>query len=236
MPNWVRQQATFRGSNEALKKLESLICVTEERARETEEYNKRIDFCEIVRNARNGKKIAQCKKCNKKSCKYVKHLNPDAFKKDIPQVGSVDFGILIPQPELIYTGGTNDEIKKEVESLGGTDWYYWDIDNWGTKWNACDDHVEWEDDECLVVSFDTAWSMAEPWWIRVGEESQKLGVEIDGFYADEDFGGAMGTIHLNEYDDEITITCCSKDEDIYEDAWGYSPLEDVLQDELDSED
>lgn len=236
MPNWVRQQATFYGKKENLDKMLQLIIVGEERIKEVNEINKKVNFCQIVQAANKDKDLSCCDKCDKKRCGLTQHLPPNAFELKIPSVGHVDFGILIPQPELIYNGGTNDKIKKEVESLGGTDWYGWNCENWGTKWNACESGYERYGDECFMIGFDTAWSMADEWWIRVGEEAKKLGIEITGCYADEDFGGAMGTIHLNESDDEITITCCPEDEEIYEDVWGFNPLEDELQDEFDSED
>tara|TARA_R100001163_G_C5036850_1_gene175833 strand:+ start:699 stop:1106 length:408 start_codon:yes stop_codon:yes gene_type:complete len=38
------------------------------------------------------------------------------------------------------------------------DWYNWNCDNWGTKWNA--NYVEWDDEteDHLMVRFETAWS------------------------------------------------------------------------------
>lgn len=35
-------------------------------------------------------------------------------------------------------------------------WYEWNIENWGTKWDACDVHLE-ETGRKLTYSFDTAW-------------------------------------------------------------------------------
>ena len=40
-------------------------------------------------------------------------------------------------------------------------WYHWCIDNWGTKWDACDKSVDYEDDEILALTFNTAWSPPE---------------------------------------------------------------------------
>ena len=42
-----------------------------------------------------------------------------------------------------------------VERFGFADWYGWQINNWGTKWNASS--VYWSDDNDFV-SFNTAWS------------------------------------------------------------------------------
>ena len=40
-------------------------------------------------------------------------------------------------------------------------WYHWNIQNWGTKWDACDKSIDYEDDEILALTFNTAWSPPE---------------------------------------------------------------------------
>ena len=40
-------------------------------------------------------------------------------------------------------------------------WYHWCIENWGTKWDACDKSIDYEDDEILALTFNTAWSPPE---------------------------------------------------------------------------
>jgi len=49
-----------------------------------------------------------------------------------------------------FSDGTNDDR-----------WYHWCIQNWGTKWDACDKSIDWEDDEILALTFNTAWSPPE---------------------------------------------------------------------------
>jgi hypothetical protein len=49
------------------------------------------------------------------------------------------------------------EIAIENEKkYGHSDWYGWRANNWGTKWNAYNVHIEEE-----ILSFDTAWSAPE---------------------------------------------------------------------------
>ena len=40
-------------------------------------------------------------------------------------------------------------------------WYHWCIENWGTKWEADMHGIEYEDDEILALTFNTAWSPPE---------------------------------------------------------------------------
>lgn len=49
------------------------------------------------------------------------------------------------------------------EQYGHCDWYSWSIENWGTKWDACDVEVE-EDKEAeeVMIFFTTAWDYPQP--------------------------------------------------------------------------
>ena len=49
-----------------------------------------------------------------------------------------------------------------LEKYGFQDWYNWSIHNWGTKWDACNSHIESDDEDYIFITFDTAWSPPEP--------------------------------------------------------------------------
>jgi len=50
----------------------------------------------------------------------------------------------------------------ELEAEYGADWCYdWQMENWGTKWGACDCTVIPINDEELVYEFETAWFAPE---------------------------------------------------------------------------
>lgn len=69
-----------------------------------------------------------------------------------------DFNKLIPMPDSI------ENSKEEVVRPSGFKvpaWYSWAIDNWGTKWNACDAEYSTKDPE-HVIWFDTAWDPPVP--------------------------------------------------------------------------
>lgn len=66
----------------------------------------------------------------------------DALEKKLENEHTVfDFNAIIPRP-----------------SDQDDDWYNWNINNWGTKWDACDAEKDREDDEHLTFRFNTAWS------------------------------------------------------------------------------
>lgn len=84
---------------------------------------------------------------------------------------------------------TQELIDEYNDKFGACDWYGWQIQNWDTKWNACES-IELEGG----FEFQTAWST--PYAIF-----QKLSVlfpevEIEVRYADEDFGYNVGEYTL----------------------------------------
>ena len=65
-----------------------------------------------------------------------------------------DFEKIIPMPENIYRGFLGS---KEESLYGKDNWYDWSIENWGTKWNACEVSLDGYE-----YYFETAWSPCSP--------------------------------------------------------------------------
>ena len=65
-----------------------------------------------------------------------------------------------------------------AEQYGATDWYNWQVQNWGTKWDFALDCVENPDPNTVTASFDTAWSPP----IEAYNKLLALGFEIEAFY------------------------------------------------------
>ena len=70
-------------------------------------------------------------------------------------------------------------------------WYHWCIANWGTKWDLSELHIEYEDDEQLELTFNTAWSPPEGIVEKLKEKYPDLsftcfydepGMEVAGYY------------------------------------------------------
>ncbi len=79
-----------------------------------------------------------------------------------------------------FPDGTNDDR-----------WYMWCVNNWGTKWDACDKSIDYEDSEILALTFNTAWSPPEGIVEKLREKYPELsfqcfydepGCEIAGYY------------------------------------------------------
>ena len=79
-----------------------------------------------------------------------------------------------------FPDGTNDDR-----------WYMWCVNNWGTKWDAGDVDIEYNDAEILELEFDTAWSPPEGIMEKLREKYPELsfqcfydepGMEAAGYY------------------------------------------------------
>lgn len=111
----------------------------------------------------------------------VHAIEPDVdFEKFTDEEGKFDFNKIIPMPDDIYRGDLGE---KERAKYGKKNWYDWSIENWGTKWNACDSNVQGN-----TVYFETAWSCPLPLLVELGKKVGGILV----FYADENIGYNLG--------------------------------------------
>lgn len=78
---------------------------------------------------------------------------------DVCPEGKFDFNLLIPAPLGLYNGNVGKEEKEDFK----LNWYDWNIENWGTKWNAYNQTICSDDGNGKAyIKFDTAWSVAYP--------------------------------------------------------------------------
>ena len=112
----------------------------------------------------------------------------------VEYVGQVmDFERFIPPPADMFREDLGEKERKECAEKGIPNWYEWQSEHWGTKWNACDceeviltpfEHTSYMK---AIYRFDTAWSTPEPVIRRIIEDWPEL--EIDGGYIDEGYEG-----------------------------------------------
>ena len=151
----------------------------------------------------------------------------DAFE-DFLKTGSgknwFDFFLPTPQELLDTVSGFVGEDKQaaheaqqaaNLEKYGYSDWYGWNITNWGTKWN-CDAQDYVREDNTIRFWFDSAWSppialyefiesegfsvrgsFYEPGMCFVGEYSE--GVDDTYEYSDTDSLDAIPEHLIEEY-------------------------------------
>lgn len=116
----------------------------------------------------------------------------------LDDAGKVDFSFLVPPPVNIETGGCSHGFtfgeRVEEQPDGTICWYAWNVNNWGTKWNAYDSEVTEG-----RVQFDTAWS--HPYPVMKALAAKHPDVEFEVQYADEDLGSNLG--HYKLHGDEV---------------------------------
>jgi len=108
----------------------------------------------------------------------------------------LDFEKIIPVPETVYRGdltlekksgkwcAPNMTLEEFREKYPDGDWYNWQVNHWGTKWNACETyyHPAQEGDVYGTLEFQTAWDLPTP--IMVGLHLDRK-VEFIHYYTEE---------------------------------------------------
>ena len=99
-------------------------------------------------------------------------IEPDSSIHDSPQL---QFSMSVPMPQHIE------------------DWYHWNINNWGTKWEpyeVFDDYV-CSDITTLNIGFETAWSPPESWLKTVATLYPALHFELRYAEGGNGFSGVL---------------------------------------------
>ena len=139
---------------------------------------------------------------------YISELNErnknlaDDFKIAIPKLGTLTMNRLIPKPTNIYQGMLSNV---EEEKYGEENcWYVWNINHWGTKWDAYEQEINMNGDDVMTIMFQTAWNAPIPYMKKLAEVCTEEGCEMSGYFSDEDFASNMG-IYFIDCDGNLDI-------------------------------
>jgi hypothetical protein len=77
---------------------------------------------------------------------------------------------------------TDVEAERRKREYGYVDWYDWAIANWGTKWDAYEAELLFQDDTHLAIKFNTAWSPPT----TVFDKLEEMGYTVNCYWEDED--------------------------------------------------
>ncbi len=110
-----------------------------------------------------------------------------------------DFEGIIPSPKWENIPNEDGELPTldkdgSFETLRWKDgsqddrWYYWKIDNWGTKWNSYNIEVESNFDDELTVSFDTAWAPPIEIFKKIKEYCEEYNLALHWEHMQEEDG------------------------------------------------
>ena len=117
----------------------------------------------------------------------VSHEDPAMMAKFAEGVREGNlFATFLPMPtELDGTVSPSEPNAALVEKYGASDWYTWNCDNWGTKWDVSAGEFELDEDNKSGSGwFETAWSPPLAAYYKL----QEIGFKIDAFYSEPGMG------------------------------------------------
>ena len=214
MPNYVKNLLYLKGEKAEIEKLLEYIRGNEQE--EMFDFNKVIPLPEeldiesssILKNSFIVYSYVKHHACSGEFHKMIeanrrKNETPDSCLERLQKTGRISMAL----------GRTAYKNKRKY---GYIDWYYWCIDNWGTKWNAMDVLL----DEDNTLCFDTAWSAPRPVIKKLAELFPA--VSIVHKWSDEDVGNNTGHIEFeNGKISFINLPADGSPEayDLYEECW-----------------
>jgi hypothetical protein len=170
MPNHITNRLTIIGTEEQVKQVTEAI--KGEREDQFIDFNKIAPIPKELDNTQSPIRIISQKEYDEQEKRIAEGNLTDNEK---------NFGL-----SRGLTQKLADEYRKK---FGHSDWYNWQIENWGTKWNAYE-QVKVEN----VIEFQTAWST--PFALLVNLSLMFPEVTFEVRFADEDFGYNVGEYTL----------------------------------------
>ena len=128
--------------------------------------------------------------------------------ENCPEGSEFTFNGTHPMPEdLDITCGTQTQEEKEQAMLnkakyGCSTWYEWCCKEWGTKWDACEAHIDHNDINYFAVSFETAWSPPIAWIDNIIQDFPNLQFTLEYEEPGMGFGGRLLAQHNKTWDND----------------------------------
>lgn len=170
MPNWIRNNVTFSGNEEVIARMREEIQGGGEE--QFIDFNKIAPIPKELRDTQSPLKIISQEEYDLQE----KRIANDDLTKEEKQWG-------------VSRGLTQNLANEYQQKFGATDWYNWQIENWGTKWNA-NESIDFGNG----IEFNTAWSTPFNLFVSLSKKYPEVRFNIR--YADEDFGYNVGEYDL----------------------------------------
>lgn len=122
----------------------------------------------------------------------------------------IDFNKIIPYPhdyqvtDDFYWSFVKNHGHKPfgIEDSYNRHGYYWCIEHWSTKWNACESYIKKSDDKVITIGFSTAWSPPIPVIQKLQKVFPNARISLKFWEGGLAFKGAMnyhGNVTTSEY-------------------------------------
>jgi hypothetical protein len=196
MPNWVITKIYITGPEDKIKEFEGK-CLRPNRG-EDGEFQRTFSFDRIKQRPEE----------------LVNTISPSP-KPEVRKVKDMQGNEIVVE---VYRENINNATPDQQEELrrkyGHSNWYDWNCNNWGTKWDCSDSHYTEED---KILQFQTAWACPD----KIIAEMKLMfpDLKFNGNYADEDLGSNVGYI-----EEGLLYPLDDLSEEAYETAatlWGY---------------
>ena len=155
-------------------------------------------------------------------CKDKKVL--EDFINSISTKGEIDFNKIIPEPKTKKDCNPKYILKPDANIEPNPDkpwlnWYEWNCDNWGCKWNSC-----YAKTTGNVITFDTPWSPPEPIIDKLAKMCMPLGINFEFLWAEEQLTqyGGFARLNGNDYYSCQYESYSDDLKDVCKELWGYS--------------
>ena len=213
MPNWVINRIFITGPEDKIKEFEDKVLDLSEDAENVFSFHKICPTPEALINTTSPNPRPEIKKVvNSKGEEETIEVYP-MFINQWEIKSAIERGETPPEP-IPCNNATPQMCEELIRKYGRSNWYDWQLFNWGTKWNACDSIYEQED---KMLEFRTAWSCPSDLIEKMANMFPDI--KFNGTYADEDFGSNVGYI---ENGFAYSLEC--RTAEAYETAatlWGY---------------
>lgn len=207
MPNWVITRIYITGPEDKIKDFEAkCISLDEERVFSFDRVKKRPEELTNTKAPDPKPELRMVKDLQGKKIEievYQENLN------DWEIQAAINRGETPPEP-IPCNNATPDQQNELCLKYGTSNWYDWNIYNWGTKWD-CSESTYSEEDK--ILDFQTAWGC--PQEIIAEMAGMFPDLKFTGTFADEDFGSNTGyiedggTFHLENGSEEAYETAAT---------------------------
>ena len=214
MPNWVITRIQISGDEDKIKEFEDKMLDLSEGAEQVFTFNRIKQRPEELENTISPDPRPQTQKVKDLEGNEIEVQVYQSVINDWVIQDAIKRGETPPEP-IPCNNATPEQQAELILKYGVTNWYDWNLHNWGTKWDAKEAFYNQED---KILQLETPWSCPDTVLLEMFEQFPDL--HFEGSYADEDFGSNAGYIGTDsgfyQLDDQT--------EEAYEVAatlWGY---------------
>ncbi len=213
MPNWVITRIYITGPEDKIKEFEGKAIRPEEDA--DGEFQRTFSFDRI--KGRPEELANTTSPDPKPEVRKVKDLQGNEIEIEVYRdvindweiKQAISRGEAPPEP-ILCNNATSAQQQELRRKYGSSNWYDWNCDNWGTKWDCSESTYDEED---KILQFQTPWACPQ----EIISEMAGMFPDLNftGTFADEDFGSNVGniedggTFHLEDGSEEAYETAAT---------------------------